>query len=95
MLSQDDTWHHRPLYQEIVRRARQSGLAGATAVQGIEGYGRSDRIHTDRLLSLCEDLPVQVTIVDDEERIRTFLPQLEELMLDGLVLIDRVSIHTS
>jgi uncharacterized protein len=93
LLSQDDCWHHRPLYAEIVRRAQHAGLAGATVVSGIEGYGRGDRIHTDRILSLCEDLPVQVIIVDDEDRIRSFLPQLEELGFDGLVLVDDVLLH--
>jgi uncharacterized protein len=75
-----DRWHHRPLYTEIVHRAHAAGLAGASVLRGIEGYGASSRIHTNRLLSLSEDLPIVVVIVDAEDRVRAFLPQLDELV---------------
>lgn len=91
-VGEDDQWHHRPLYHEIVRRAHDAGLAGASVLRGIEGYGASSRIHTTRLLSLSEDLPVAVLIVDTEERIRAFLPQLDELVTEGLVIIDPVEV---
>jgi PII-like signaling protein len=91
-VGEDDQWHHRPLYHEIVRRAHDAGLAGASVLRGIEGYGASSRIHTTRLLSLSEDLPVAVLIVDNEERIRAFLPQLDELVTEGLVIIDPVEV---
>jgi PII-like signaling protein len=91
-VGEDDQWHHRPLYHEIVRRAHDAGLAGASVLRGIEGYGASSRIHTTRLLSLSEDLPVAVLIVDAEERIRAFLPQLDELVTEGLVIIDPVEV---
>jgi PII-like signaling protein len=91
-VGEDDQWHHRPLYHEIVRRAHDAGLAGASVLRGIEGYGASSRIHTTRLLSLSEDLPIAVVIVDAEERIRAFLPQLEELVSEGLVLVDPVEV---
>ena len=91
-IGEDDTWHHKPLYHEIVHRAHQAGLAGASVLRGIEGYGASSRIHTTRLLSLSEDLPVVVVIVDAEERIREFLPQLDELVTEGLVIIDPVEV---
>jgi uncharacterized protein len=87
-IGEDDTWHHKPLYSEIVHRAHAAGLAGASVFRGIEGFGASSRIHTSRLLSLSEDLPVAVVVVDTEERIRAFLPRLDELVTEGLVTLD-------
>ncbi|MEU3270863.1 DUF190 domain-containing protein [Saccharomonospora sp. NPDC006951] len=91
-LGEDDTWQHAPLYHEIVRRARDAGLAGASVLRGIEGYGASSLIHTTRLLSLSEDLPVVVVIVDEPGRVREFLPQLDELIGEGLVTLDEVDV---
>lgn len=91
-IGEDDQWHHKPLFTEIVHRAHKTGLAGASVIRGIEGYGASSRIHTTRLLSLSEDLPVAVIIVDAEDRIRAFLPQLDELVTEGLVIIDPVEV---
>lgn len=91
-VGEDDTWHHRPLYHEIVHRARAAGLAGASVLRGIEGYGASERVHTTRLLSLSEDLPVAVIIVDREDAVRAFLPQLDELVTEGLVILDPVEV---
>ena len=81
-------WHHKPLFTEIVHRAHQAGLAGATVLHGVEGFGASSRIHTSRLLSLSEDLPVVILIVDSHQRISEFLPQLDELVGEGLVILD-------
>jgi len=91
-VGEDDRVHHRPLYTEIVHRAHAAGLAGASVLRGIEGYGASSRIHTSRLLSLSEDLPLAVIIVDQEDRIRAFLPQLDELVAEGLVILDPVEV---
>jgi PII-like signaling protein len=92
-LGEDDTWNHKPLYTEIVHRAHRAGLAGASAVRGIEGFGASSpRVHTSRLLSLSEDLPVVVIIVDTAERIDAFLPQVEEVLADGLAVLDDVDV---
>ncbi|GLX50691.1 UPF0166 protein [Streptomyces hygroscopicus subsp. hygroscopicus] len=91
-IGEDDTWHRRPLYSEIVHRAHAAGLAGASVFRGIEGFGASSRIHTSRLLSLSEDLPVAVVVVDTEERIRAFLPQLDELVREGLVTLDECEV---
>jgi uncharacterized protein len=92
MVSESDQAHHHPVYTEIVHRAHKAGLAGASVFRGIEGFGRSHRIHTTRLVSLSEDLPVAVVIVDTEERVRAFLPELEELGIEGLVLLEPVEV---
>ncbi|MET9392842.1 DUF190 domain-containing protein [Streptomyces sp. NPDC006624] len=88
IVGESDTWHHRPVYAEIVHRAHAAGLAGASVFRGIEGFGASSLIHTARLLSLSEDLPVAVVVVDTEPRVRAFLPQLDELVTEGLVTLD-------
>jgi PII-like signaling protein len=91
-IGESDTWRRKPLFSEIVHRARRAGLAGATVFRGVEGYGASSAIHTTRLLSLSQDLPVSVIIVDTAERIRAFLPQLDELVTEGLILLDEVEV---
>ena len=91
-VGETDQWHHKPVYTEIVHRAHQAGLAGATVLRGIEGYGASQHLHTTRILSLSEDLPVAVIIVDTSERIQAFLPSLDELIGEGLVIIDEVEV---
>ncbi|HEY3512981.1 DUF190 domain-containing protein [Kribbella sp. NPDC051137] len=88
MVGETDRWHHKPLYAEIVHRAHQAGLAGATVLRGIEGYGASNLIHTARLLSMSDDLPMVILIVDTHERVNAFLPQLDELVHEGLVILD-------
>ncbi|NGO69664.1 DUF190 domain-containing protein, partial [Streptomyces boncukensis] len=91
-IGENDTWRHRPLYSEIVHRARAAGLAGASVFRGIEGFGASSLVHTSRLLSLSEDLPVAIVVVDAEARVRAFLPQLDELVSEGLVILDEVEV---
>jgi PII-like signaling protein len=93
-VGETDQWHHKPVYTEIVHRAHGAGLAGASVLRGIEGYGASQHVHTTRILSLSEDLPVAVIIVDTAERIQAFLPQLDELITEGLVIIDDVEVIT-
>jgi hypothetical protein len=92
IVGEDDTWHGKPLYTEIVHRAHAAGLAGASVFRGIEGYGASNHIHTTRILSLSDDLPVSIVIVDRPERIDGFLPQLDELSVEGLVMVDDVQV---
>jgi PII-like signaling protein len=89
---EDDTWHHKPVYAEIVHRAHQAGLLGASVVRGIEGYGETDRIHALRLFRLSGDVPVLVIIVDIEDRIRHFLPEVGELVTSGLAVVDEVEV---
>lgn len=93
-IGETDQWHHHPLYTEIVHRAHKAGLAGASVMRGIEGFGASSRVHTTRILSLSSDLPVAIIIVDAAERIEDFLPQLDELIQEGLVILDPVNVIT-
>lgn len=92
LLNESDQWRHRPLYAEIVHRAHSAGLAGASVFRGLEGYGASRHVHTSRILSLTEDLPCSVVIVDTDEKVRAFLPQVQEVLADGLALLDTVEV---
>jgi hypothetical protein len=91
-VGESDQHHHHPLYAEIVHRARAAGLAGATVLRGIEGFGASRQVRTARLLSLSEDLPVVVVIVDEAEKVERFLLELDELVTEGLVVVDDVDV---
>lgn len=91
-LGESDRSHGRARSSEIVRRARSAGLAGATVVRGLEGFGASQVLHTTRLLSLSDDLPVLVILVDVPERIDAFLPTLDELVDGGLVVREEVEV---
>lgn len=90
----DETDHHghTPLATELVQRAHQAGLAGASVFRGVEGFGASNHLHTTRILSLSNDLPIVVIIVDSAERIGAFLPTLDELITEGLVIVDDVEV---
>ncbi len=92
ILRENDQWHHHPVYTEVVHRAHKFGLAGASVFRGIEGFGKSARIHTSRILSLSEDLPCSIVIVDLAERIEAFLPELDELVSEGIVMLDDVRV---
>jgi PII-like signaling protein len=91
-IGEADHHGHTPLATEIVQRAHKAGLAGASVFRGVEGYGASNHIHTTRILSLSDDLPIAVVIVDTDERIQGFLPDLDELITEGLVIIDDVEV---
>lgn len=91
-VGESDTWHGKPLYQAIVQRVREHGLAGATVVRGIEGFGANSHLHTARILRLSEDLPLVIEIVDTEERISSVLPLLDEMVSEGLVTLETVEV---
>jgi PII-like signaling protein len=91
-IGESDTWHGRPLYQAIVERVRAEGLAGATVIRGIEGFGADSRLHTSRILRLSEDLPIVIEIVDTEEQIDRIVPLLDEMVTEGLVTVERVRV---
>jgi uncharacterized protein len=89
-INESDRVDGRPLYETIIREAREMGLAGATALRGIEGFGANNRVHTVKVLQRSEDVPVVVEIMDQADRIMEFLPKLDTLVAEGLVTIDRV-----
>jgi len=91
-IGESDSWHGVPLYEAIVRKVREMGLAGATVIRGVEGFGANSRIHTAKILRLSEDLPVLIEIVDKEERIANILPVLDEMIGEGLITMERVEI---
>ena len=91
-VGESDRWHGKPLYQAIVERVRHEGLAGATVLRGIEGFGANAHLHTTRLLRLSEDLPVLIEVVDEEERIRAILPELDVMVGDGLITLEKIEV---
>jgi uncharacterized protein len=91
-IGESDHYHHKPLYAEIVHRAHAAGLAGASVLRGIEGFGASQHVHTTRLLSLSEDLPIVIVMIDSADRIERFAFELDELITEGLVVIDDVEV---
>lgn len=91
-IGETDQWHHKPLYEAIVLKAREAHLAGATVLRGPMGYGKSSRLHTSKILRLSMDLPLVIEIVDREEKIRSFLPSLDEMMKGGLVTMEKVQV---
>lgn len=91
-LGESDRWHYRPLYEAIVLKAREMHLAGATVLRGPMGFGKSSRLHTAKILRLSMDLPLVIEIVDSEDKIKGFLPVLDEMMKGGLVTLEKVKV---
>jgi len=91
-IGESDRHHHQPLYEAIVLKARETGLAGATVVRGVMGFGKNSVIHTAKILRLSEDLPMVIEIADSLEKIEQFLPVLEAMIKDGLVTLERVRV---
>ncbi len=91
-IGESDRHGHQPLYESIVLQARQAGLAGATVLRGVMGFGKHSILHTAKILRLSEDMPMIVEIVDSLEKIEKFLPLLDELIKDGLVTIEKVRV---
>jgi PII-like signaling protein len=91
-IGESDRWHHQPLYEAIVLKARELHMAGATVLRGPMGYGKSSRLHTAKILRLSMDLPLVIEIVDAEEKIQAFLPVLDEMMKGGLVTLEKVRV---
>lgn len=91
-VGESDRVGHHPLYEAIVLRARENGLAGATVVRGVMGFGRHSVLHTAKILRLSEDLPMVIEIADSLEKIEQFLPVLDQMFTDGLVTLERVRV---
>ena len=91
-VGESDRHGHQPLYEAIVLKARENGLAGATVLRGVMGYGKHSILHTAKILRLSEDLPMVIEIVDSTDRINAFLPVLEQMIKDGLVTLEHVKV---
>ena len=91
-IGESDKWHGRPLYEVLVRLARERSLAGATVLRGIMGFGADSRMHTARVLRLSEDLPIVVEIIDKRERIEAFVAEVDEMIEEGVVTIESVRV---
>ena len=91
-VGEDDRIKGRPLYEAIVLKAREAGLAGATVLRGPMSFGKSSTLHTAKVLRLSEDLPIVIEIVDTQEKIDAFLPMLDPMMGSGLVTLERVQV---
>jgi len=92
-IGESDTHDGRPLYQAIVETLRRDGLAGATVLRGIEGFGKSSRLHTAHILRLSEDLPIVIECVDRAEKIEAILPSLDAMIREGLVTMERIDVR--
>jgi hypothetical protein len=92
-IGESDTHDGRPLYQAIVETLRRDGLAGATVLRGIEGFGKSSTLHTAHILRLSEDLPIIIECVDTADKIEAVLPALDHMIGDGLITIERVDVR--
>jgi uncharacterized protein len=92
-IGESDTHDGRPLYQAIVEVLRRHGLAGATVLRGIVGFGKSSRLHTAHILRLSEDLPIVIECVDTDEKIESVLPELDNMIGDGLITLEKVEVR--
>jgi uncharacterized protein len=91
-VGESDTHDGRPLYDAIVRLLRERGIRGVSVFRGIEGFGRSSRVHTTRILALSEDLPILVEAVDAADHVRAVLPELEAMVGGGLITLEKVEV---
>jgi PII-like signaling protein len=91
-IGESDRWEHRPLYEAIVLKAREMGMAGATVLRGPMGFGATSRLHTAKILRLSDDLPLIIEMVDTEEQIQRFLPVLDGMVKGGMVTLEKVQI---
>ena len=91
-IGESDRHEGKPLFEAIVQLARKRGLAGATVLRGLEGFGAHSRVHTAKLLRLSEDLPIVIELVDKPERIEAFLPDLDAMVVEGMITLEKVRI---
>ena len=93
-IGESDKHGRKPLYQAIVEMLREEGMAGATVLRGVEGFGANSHLHTARILRLSEDLPIVIEVADTAERIESIMPKLDEMVTDGMVTLERVEVVT-
>ena len=93
-IGESDKHGRKPLYQAIVEMLREEGMAGATVLRGVEGFGANSHLHTARILRLSEDLPIIIEVADTPEKIEAIMPKLDEMVTDGMVTLERVEVVT-
>ena len=91
-IGEGDRWHGQPLYEALTLKAREMGVAGATVLRGVMGFGAKSHLHTAKLLRLSEDLPMVIEIVDQREKLDAFMPHVDEMVRDGLVTLEPVQV---
>ncbi len=91
-IGESDQYKGKPLFQAIVEKAKSLDMAGATVFRGLMGYGANSRIHTARIVDLSSDLPILVEIIDSEEYMNKLLPYLDEMVQEGLVIVDEIEV---
>jgi len=91
-IGESDKYHGKPLYQALLERLRAKGLAGATVLRGVAGFGASSVVHTDKVLRLSLDLPLIIEVVETEESIQSILPDLDEMIGGGLITLERARV---
>jgi PII-like signaling protein len=91
-IGESDSWHGKPLYEAIILKAREIGIAGATMLRGMMGYGAASRIHTAKILRLSEDLPIVIEIVDSADKIDALLPLIDDMVDEGMITLERVRV---
>jgi PII-like signaling protein len=91
-IGESDSWHGKPLYEAIILKSREMGIAGATMLRGMMGYGAASRIHTAKILRLSEDLPIVIEIVDSADKIDALLPLIDEMVDEGMITLERVRV---
>jgi uncharacterized protein len=91
-IGESDKYKGKALYEQIVIKARELNLAGATVVRGIMGFGADSRMHSAKILRLSEDLPILIELVDTEENLQKLLPFLDETVVEGLITLERVRV---
>ncbi len=96
-IGETDKYNHQPLYHAIVKMLKKEGIAGATVLKGIEGFGLNSHIKSAHILQLSEDLPLVIEVVDKTEKIKKVLPKVKEMVTEGLITIENVEVikHTT
>jgi PII-like signaling protein len=93
-IGESDKHGRKPLYQAIVEMLREEGMAGATVLRGVEGFGANSHLHTARILRLSADLPIVIEVADTAEKVEAIMPKLDEMVTDGMVTLERVEVVT-
>ena len=91
-IGESDRWQHQPLYAALLEFFRREGFAGATVLKGVAGFGAASVLHTDHLLCLSQDLPLVIEVVDDNEKIEAIMPKLDEMLLGGMITLEKARV---